>query len=168
MDTREQKMIEDWGPIKSQSDDTLKQVAKDLYNGVIYTDRHCRGNDVMSCFMILLLMGPKAPTAPKYPSDNKDTQGNRDNAIFDIIDRDAEQVKYENDMAWYEVEYEYYRENMLKSIGLVYEYLDKAGPMSVNGMPNFFSCRFLNIEDTKKMFEYYETYKEIREKADNF
>ena len=42
------------------------------------------------------------------------------------------------------------------------------GPMAVNGKPTFFSGRFLNIEDTKKMFDYYNQYKEIREKADNF
>lgn len=33
------------------------------------------------------------------------------------------------------------------SIGMVYEYLDKAGPMAFNGMPMFFSCRLLHRED---------------------
>ena len=32
----------------------------------------------------------------------------------------------------------------LKGIGLMYEYYDKAGPRSVNGMPCFFSCRILH------------------------
>ncbi len=56
-----------------------------------------------------------------------------------------------------------------KDIGLVYEYLDAfTSPMAVNGKPVFFSARFLNREDTKKMFEFYEQYKVIREKADKF
>jgi hypothetical protein len=53
---------------------------------------------------------------------------------------------------------------------MVYEYFDsgQTSPMSVNGKPVFFSARFLNQDDTKKMFEYYEQYKSIREQADNF
>lgn len=168
MDTREQEMKNNWGPIKSQPDEDLKQIAKDIYNGLIFTDRHCGNNDVMSCFMILMFMGPKPPSEPQYPSDNKDVQGKRDNVLFDLVERDALQAKYEEDRVWYEIEHEYYRENMLKSIGLVYEYLDKAGPRGINGMPNFFSCRLLNQDDAKKMFEYYEKYKEIRQTADNF
>ena len=39
-------------------------------------------------------------------------------------------------------------------IGMVYEYLDKAGPRSVNGYPSFFSCNFLNKSDTEKFLEY--------------
>lgn len=38
MNQRELEIREKWGPIKSQSDDSLKQIAKDLYNGLIYTD----------------------------------------------------------------------------------------------------------------------------------
>lgn len=37
----------------------------------------------------------------------------------------------------------------LKQIAVVWEYLDKAGPMSVNGMPTFFSCHFVNVDDWK-------------------
>ena len=33
----------------------------------------------------------------------------------------------------------------------VYEYLDKAGPRSVNGYPIFWSCRVLTKEDAKKL-----------------
>jgi len=38
---------------------------------------------------------------------------------------------------------------------LIYEYLDKAGPRSVNGMPGFFSFHCLNEEETERMFRYY-------------
>jgi len=38
------------------------------------------------------------------------------------------------------------------SIGLVYEYYSKAMQRSVNGMPMFTSCHFLNIKDTEYVF----------------
>lgn len=168
MDQRELEIKEKWAPIKSQTDEDLKGIAKDLYNGLIYTDRHCSQHDLMSRFMVLMFMGPQAPSKPKYPSEDKDLQGSRDNVIYDIVQRDADQAKYEEDLKWLEVEEKYYKEQRLPSIGLIYEYLSQAGPMSMNGGPMFMSLRMLNREDTKKMFEYYETYKEIREKADNF
>lgn len=34
-------------------------------------------------------------------------------------------------------------------IGMIYEYYEKAAPSSVNGMPMFFSCHFLNKHDAK-------------------
>lgn len=34
-----------------------------------------------------------------------------------------------------------------KNVGTVYEYIDKAGPRSVNGMPTFFSCRIMHTAD---------------------
>lgn len=159
---------EKWGPIKSQPIEDLKTVAKDIYNGLIYTDRHCAPGDLMSRFMILMFMGPKAPTKPQYPSDNKDLQGSRDNIIYDLVDRDADQIKYEEEMKSLEIEQKYYNEQRVPSIGLIYEYLSEAGPLSINGGPVFMSVRMLNKDDASKVFEYYETYKEIREKADNF
>lgn len=35
----------------------------------------------------------------------------------------------------------------LKQIGVLWEYLDKAGPMVINGLPCFFSFRILNADD---------------------
>lgn len=37
------------------------------------------------------------------------------------------------------------------SIGLIYEYLSKAGPSSINGMPVFFSCRLLHRDDCERV-----------------
>ena len=71
-------------------------------------------------------------------------------------------------MKWYNVELKYYQEQQLNSIGMVYEYLSKAGPMGLNGGPLFMSLRLLNKEDSQKVWEYYEKYKTIRETADNF
>ena len=32
-------------------------------------------------------------------------------------------------------------------IALVWEYLDRAGPLSINGKPCFFSCHIMKVED---------------------
>jgi hypothetical protein len=56
----------------------------------------------------------------------------------------------------------------LENIGLVFEYMDKAMPMAMNGKPIFSSANFLSKEDSGKMFQFYNQYKEIREKCDNF
>jgi len=38
------------------------------------------------------------------------------------------------------------------SLGCIYEYNSEAGPRSVNGMPCFFSCRFLNKDQAQRAF----------------
>lgn len=157
------------GPIKSIKDEDLKEIAKDLYNGLIFTDRHCSASDNASLiFMPLLFMGPKSPSKPSHPNKPDSTENSRDNAIYDVIQRDEDQLKYEEDLKLYKEELKCFNEQYLTSIGLVFEYLSAAGPTSVNGKPSFFSMRLLNIDDTKKMFEYYEKYKSIREEVDKF
>lgn len=37
--------------------------------------------------------------------------------------------------------------------GLLYEYIDKAGPRSINGNPQFFSFSMINRDDTKRVFD---------------
>lgn len=49
-------------------------------------------------------------------------------------------------------------EEELKDVGMIYEYLDKAGPRSINGMPSFFSFAFLNRADTHKVCEMADAY----------
>ena len=44
--------------------------------------------------------------------------------------------------------------------GLFYEYLNKAGHLSINGCPIFASVRMLNEEDTKKVFSIVEKMQE--------
>jgi len=155
-----------WVGIPNQTDDQLKQIAKDLFNGLIFCDRQCNG-DVMSVFMVMLFMGPQPPTKPTAP-ENNDVVENREE-ISDYFEKEEELLKeYKKQKKLYKKAYKYYLENYIPSIGFVYEYLTEAGPMSINGKPNFFSTRFLNKEDTTKMFEYYETYKEKRESVDNF
>jgi hypothetical protein len=43
------------------------------------------------------------------------------------------------------------RHIQVASPGMIYEYMDKAGPMSINGMPMFCSFRFISQEDAKKV-----------------
>jgi hypothetical protein len=47
--------------------------------------------------------------------------------------------------------------------GLIFEYLSKAGPMCVNGCPTFFSMQLLSMEDAKRVFEFYEQFKTLRD-----
>jgi hypothetical protein len=35
----------------------------------------------------------------------------------------------------------------LGDVGLIYEHMSQAGPMAINGMPTFFSCRTLTREE---------------------
>lgn len=49
----------------------------------------------------------------------------------------------------------------VRSIGMIYEYIDKAGPMSINGMPMFLSLRMLSQEDAKKVNEKYLLIKDV-------
>jgi hypothetical protein len=47
-----------------------------------------------------------------------------------------------------------FRASMKENLpGFVFEYLEKAGPRSVNDQPRFFSMQMLSRPDTEKMFE---------------
>jgi hypothetical protein len=49
-------------------------------------------------------------------------------------------------------------EEELKQLGMVYEYLDKAGPIAVNGFPTFMSCGLLTLNDARKMMDFSKEY----------
>ncbi len=51
------------------------------------------------------------------------------------------------------------------NVGLVFEYLDKAGPRTINGMPNFFSMQIVNVKDTEIIRKHYAEYEKMK---DNF
>ena len=46
---------------------------------------------------------------------------------------------------------------------MVYEYFDKAGPRSVNGMPGFFSMQFLNAADHEAWADILDRYVKLQE-----
>jgi hypothetical protein len=49
-----------------------------------------------------------------------------------------------------------------QNIGMIYEYLDKAGPRSVNGFPVFLSFQTLTEDETRKVLA---TWKALKEAA---
>lgn len=50
----------------------------------------------------------------------------------------------------------------IEDIGLIYEYLDKAGPRAVNGNPCFMSFQYLSREPSMKVLELAKKYKELK------
>lgn len=54
---------------------------------------------------------------------------------------------------------EWFREHT-EQIGVIWEYLAQAGPRSINGMPMFFSCRFMHREDWQRALAAYERERE--------
>lgn len=50
-----------------------------------------------------------------------------------------------------------------ENIGLIYEYMDKAGPRSINGNPCFMSCRTLTKKETERLNQYYLAYKGLKD-----
>jgi hypothetical protein len=47
-------------------------------------------------------------------------------------------------------------------ITLLFEYLDKAGPRAINGLPNFFSVQMLNDVDSVKFWDYFDEIKAVK------
>ena len=106
---------------KMRTDEELKQIAKDIYAGRIFTDRQIdREENIMSVFMALVFLG------------------------CPITDSDVE--KLESLTLAKKVQHE---------AALIFEYMDKAGPVSVNGMPTFLSFQYLTRDELKKMNGYY-------------
>jgi len=133
-----------WNP---QTDDQLKKIAKDLYNNLIFTDRHCQEHSLSLVFIPLMFMAPSAPSL----SDDK--VKNRDSIIYKLLEEDIEQKYYKK---------------FIENIGMVYEYISESGPRSINGNPIFYSFRLLSKIDCDKMLDFYDQYKELRELTDNF
>jgi hypothetical protein len=52
----------------------------------------------------------------------------------------------------------------LKGAGMIFEYLEKALPRSINGYPMFMSFNCLNRKDTVKVWNYYKEIKEVLNK----
>jgi hypothetical protein len=55
------------------------------------------------------------------------------------------------------------KEDIPEDIGAIYEYMDRAGPRSINGMPMFTSCKFLTQAEYKEVCEYIQEIKKIRQ-----
>jgi hypothetical protein len=55
------------------------------------------------------------------------------------------------------------KEDIPEDTAAVYEYVDQAGPRSINGMPIFTSCRFLSQDEYKEVCEHIQEIKKIRQ-----
>lgn len=110
------KVEEEYTP---KTDEELKGVAKDLWAGRIFSDRHINSLKDNPSVLGMVFM-------PMIFMDNKSRK-----KLADL------------------------------KVNFIYEYMNKASPRAVNGMPIFFSCRILTESETKKMFEYYEKFKQI-------
>lgn len=53
--------------------------------------------------------------------------------------------------------------SFIHEVGLIYEYMSEAGPMSINGMPIFMSVRRLSIEEAQKVDSFYKEYMSFKE-----
>ena len=126
------------------SDDELKQIAKDIYHNLIFTDRHINEYDkglVTSIFMPFIFMGHI-----NWPTDNT-----RESKIIRILLEDKEP------------EYKKRHNNYVNNVGLLFEYMDKGLSRSINGYPMFFSVSVMSIEQTERMFDFYNKYKQLME-----
>lgn len=158
--------------VPSMEDKKIKKLVRDIYDNKVLTDRHINEHDqnlLPVIFMPMGLMGPQSPDEPTPPNDRPETLlDNRENKLYELVDREKEEKQYKKDMKAYEKELKEYQEKYVPTIGLIYEYLDaEQGTRGINGYPSFFSMRMLNKEDTVKMFDYLEKYREKREALDN-
>lgn len=115
-ETKVKEVEEEYTP---KTDEELKGVAKDLWAGRIFSDRHINSLKDNPSVLGMVFM-------PMIFMDNKSRK-----KLADL------------------------------KVNFIYEYVNKASPRAINGMPIFFSCRILTESETKKMFEYYEKFKQI-------
>jgi hypothetical protein len=54
-------------------------------------------------------------------------------------------------------------EEDIKNIGLIYEYYDRAGPGSVDGMPIFFTAQIMSVDDCKRAQIFLDEYRRVKE-----
>lgn len=102
-----------------KSDSELKQLAADIYENKVFTDRHVPISSKTDLTMIFLLI-----------------------ALGAFSEMPKEEVG---------------------KIGLVYEYIEKAGPRSINGFPIFMSLNYISQEEASKVYEYHNEYKSLKE-----
>lgn len=132
------------------TDEQLKEIVRNVYDCKTFTSLQCKGNE-SSVFMIMMFIG----NPPLAPDDSDNIRKNRKNKL-----------EYMNNCQIYEEETEI-REDYIKNIGMLYEDYSKAGPLSVNGYPTFFSCSILSIDDTKRFIDLYIRYEKLRVEFDN-
>lgn len=136
-----------WEVLSDTKDDIfLKKLAKDIYENHVFTDRHINSKGVVvhMVFMPLLFMCNYQKSESR---EHKLCDIHRMNYFNDIEEKTG---KSEEDL----------RLEFFNSIGLIYEYYDKAMPRGINGYPIFMSFNLLSKGDTVKMFNFFDDYSE--------
>lgn len=95
-----------------KTDDQLKQLAKDILTGMVFTNNHLPPDDPMALGIVFMPL---------------------------VMMNDEQQKEFE-----------------AKQPGMVYEYLDKAGPRSMNGLPMFMSFQFITVDEYTKLRTFYD------------
>jgi len=139
MDEIEIKYNSKWS-INTQSDDELNKLAHDIFDGKVYTDRHCLNIDEISSRFIPL-NSLKSSKSPKTLSEK------RDELLYEIMEKDIDDK---------------YFDDFIGNIGLIYSYINQASPISFNKGPVFYECKFLTKEDTSKLFSFIKNFSEIK------
>lgn len=98
-----------------KTDEQLKQLAKDIFTGLVFTNNHIPPDDPMALGIVFIPL---------------------------VMMNDEQQKDFES-----------------KKPGMVYEYLDKAGPRSMNGLPMFMSFQFVTEDEYVKVRAFYEEFK---------
>jgi hypothetical protein len=132
---------------KEMSENELKELVRDVYDGKLFTTIQCPSNMVTIVFMTLLFLD----NSPSIPSKTDDNQMNRKNKLIYI----EEKLSYEKETPE--------RKEFIKNIGMVYSTLADAAPRSINGYPIFYNTKIVSIEDTKKFTDIYQKYVKMRE-----
>ena len=105
-----------------KTEQELKQIAKDLYAGRIFTNLHLQPSEqeslLFSVFMPLVFIRKETKGGKKFFEDEP---------------------------------------------SMIYEYVDRAGPMAINGYPIFTSFQYLTEEEHQKMIGYYSKVKQAME-----
>jgi hypothetical protein len=100
----------------SKTESELRQLAVDIVEGKVFTDKHDRGGLEYGDIWLPIRLGAFA----EWSTED------------------------------------------LKRIGMLYEYVNKAGDRSVNGYPTFLSLNALDMEDNNKVWKFHEQYVEMR------
>ena len=147
--------------LPSRTKKELRQIALDIVDNRIFTDKHMSENEcahLLGSVFMPILFGALAPRPVKVKCINDTGE--------DCLEVDKEYLIAPLGKTDKEVEDMYFvfikgaSEWFLKErfevvevikpaehVGLVFEYYDKSGPRSINGLPMFMSCQLLNRED---------------------
>ena|SRR5271157_157264 len=98
-----------------KTDEQLKQLAKDIFTGLVFTNNHIPPDDPMALGIVFMPL---------------------------VMMNDEQQAEF-----------------TAKQPGMVYEYLDKAGPREMNGLPMFTSLQFITVDEYEKLRVFYDEIK---------